>query len=61
MGPERHWQERRERGLEAKGALFRRKKPEYVFHTKRQSQEGNRSSKAEKWEIHMKVQTEGQH
>lgn len=61
MGTESHWQERRERGLEGRGALFRRKKPEYVFHTKRQSQEGDRSSKSDKWKIHMKVQMEGEH
>jgi hypothetical protein len=55
---ESHWQESR---LEVRGALFRRMKLEYVFHTKRQSQEGDRSSKLERWEVHMKVQAEGQH
>lgn len=59
MGTKSYWQERRESRLEVRGALFRRTKPEYVFHTKRQSQEGDRSS--EGWEVHMKVQAEGQH
>jgi len=60
VGTESHWQERRECGLEVKGALFRRRNLS-MFSTQRQSQEGDRSSKREQWEIHMKVQMKGQH
>lgn len=42
MGTESHWQERRECGLEVKRALFRRKKPEYVFHTKTEPGRGQK-------------------